>query len=217
MKKLVTITEASKILGVSAKTLQRWDASGKLKPVNSDGSRRMYNIDSLRSFVGDMSPAATFTVDPSMTAYLIEVRRYVLAIEENQYRAGYQEALAALKVDPDADVYSIIGNVSKSEHLRRSWRTNAKVTVQSDSESIGSVGVMSVMEFAISLMRAKVPAFVAHVSPGAAVILWDKRYAPTVQSLREFLGVHMSSRLSITPFVNAEARHMSHSEIEVLK
>lgn len=42
MDRLLTIGEASKLLGVSITTLRRWDANGNLKPVNTVGKHRRY-------------------------------------------------------------------------------------------------------------------------------------------------------------------------------
>jgi len=48
MDNIVSIGEASKILGVSIQTLRRWDKEGKLVPVKTEGSHRRYDISKLR-------------------------------------------------------------------------------------------------------------------------------------------------------------------------
>jgi putative resolvase len=40
---LITIKEASKILGVSIQTLRRWEISGKIKSVRTEGNHRRYD------------------------------------------------------------------------------------------------------------------------------------------------------------------------------
>lgn len=48
MNRLVTIGEASNILGVSISTLRRWDKEGRLKPEKTAHGHRRYNISKLR-------------------------------------------------------------------------------------------------------------------------------------------------------------------------
>ena len=48
-QKLITISQAAKRLGVSTKTLRRWEKSGKLLPQRTAGGHRRYDIESLRS------------------------------------------------------------------------------------------------------------------------------------------------------------------------
>ena len=46
----IRIQKAAKILGVSAKTLRRWEEKGKLIPERSDGGHRYYTYEQLRQF-----------------------------------------------------------------------------------------------------------------------------------------------------------------------
>ena len=48
MDRFVRIGEAAKVLGVSVSTLRRWDAAGKLKPEQTRGGHRRYNLAQLR-------------------------------------------------------------------------------------------------------------------------------------------------------------------------
>jgi len=48
MNRLVTVGEASEILGVSISTLRRWDKDGKLKPEKTAAGHRRYDISKLR-------------------------------------------------------------------------------------------------------------------------------------------------------------------------
>jgi len=48
MDRLVTISQAAKILGVSEITLRRWDESGKLVSIRTEGGHRRYDISKIR-------------------------------------------------------------------------------------------------------------------------------------------------------------------------
>jgi excisionase family DNA binding protein len=43
-EKLLTITQAAEILGVSPDTLRRWDKSGKLMAIRKDGGTHRYIV-----------------------------------------------------------------------------------------------------------------------------------------------------------------------------
>ena len=53
MDRLVSITEAAKALGVSATTLRRWEASGRITAARSAGGHRRYDLALLRP---DLAP-----------------------------------------------------------------------------------------------------------------------------------------------------------------
>ena len=48
MNKLVSISKAAKILGVSEITLRRWDCEGKLPSIKTEGGHRRYDVSKLR-------------------------------------------------------------------------------------------------------------------------------------------------------------------------
>jgi hypothetical protein len=50
----IRISEAAKILGVSAQTLRNWDKSGKLKPERSTGKQRYYPLEEIKKFAIDI-------------------------------------------------------------------------------------------------------------------------------------------------------------------
>jgi len=59
-KKLLTITEASKILGISLDTLRRWDKNGKLVAIRKDGgTHRYYREKDLEIFVNNLMKLAS--------------------------------------------------------------------------------------------------------------------------------------------------------------
>ena len=51
-KNLLSINEAAARLGVSAKTLRRWEAAGKLKPIRTLGNQRRYSLSELKALTG---------------------------------------------------------------------------------------------------------------------------------------------------------------------
>ncbi len=52
--RLISITEAAEILGVSVNTLRRWDTSGKLKSTKSEGGHRLYDREVLQLMARDI-------------------------------------------------------------------------------------------------------------------------------------------------------------------
>ena len=48
MSKFVSISTATQALGVSTSTLRRWEASGRLTPVRTEGGQRRYDLSTLR-------------------------------------------------------------------------------------------------------------------------------------------------------------------------
>lgn len=48
---LVKISEAAKMLGVSTKTLRRWDNADKLKPVRTVGKHRRYRVSDIKKLL----------------------------------------------------------------------------------------------------------------------------------------------------------------------
>ncbi|MGC8979780.1 helix-turn-helix domain-containing protein, partial [Caldisericum sp.] len=53
--KLLRISEASKVLGVSTSTLRRWEREGKIKPYRV-GKERRYSYDELMKVLGKDKP-----------------------------------------------------------------------------------------------------------------------------------------------------------------
>ena len=53
MKNTITIAKAAELLGVTVKTLQRWDREGRLVPVaRTNTNRRVYTLEQVRTFQG---------------------------------------------------------------------------------------------------------------------------------------------------------------------
>ena len=53
MENTMSTGKAAKLLGVSVKTLQRWEREGRLVPVaRTDSNRRLYTETQIREFIG---------------------------------------------------------------------------------------------------------------------------------------------------------------------
>ncbi|MGG7603870.1 IS607 family transposase [Massilia sp. BKSP1R2A-1] len=61
MSKFVSITAAAKALGVSASTLRRWEAAGKLVPGRTEGGQRRYDLAAIHPerYHGTLAPRGT--------------------------------------------------------------------------------------------------------------------------------------------------------------
>lgn len=54
MEKLITLQQASDLLGVSKITLRRWDNSGKFKALRTIGGARRYSEDDINKLLDNM-------------------------------------------------------------------------------------------------------------------------------------------------------------------
>lgn len=53
MKKTLTVTQAAAILGVTVRTMQRWEQKGRLIPIGrTKTNRRVYSLEQLRAWQG---------------------------------------------------------------------------------------------------------------------------------------------------------------------
>ena len=52
MDRLLTLKETGKLLNVSKQTLQRWDNSGKLIAVRTEGGHRRYKLSDIEKIIG---------------------------------------------------------------------------------------------------------------------------------------------------------------------
>lgn len=53
MKELLTLSKASKILGVTTKTLRNWDDAGKIKTIRTKGNHRRIPVEEIDRIKGD--------------------------------------------------------------------------------------------------------------------------------------------------------------------
>ena len=58
MGKLLKIGEAAQYLNVSQDTLRKWDKANKLKPLETVGGHRRYDVDTLDEFLGKKNVAS---------------------------------------------------------------------------------------------------------------------------------------------------------------
>lgn len=62
MKELVTLSKASKILGVTTNTLRNWDESGKIQTVRTSGNHRRVPIEELEKLRGKETNTRTTSI-----------------------------------------------------------------------------------------------------------------------------------------------------------
>ncbi|MDA8094033.1 MAG: MerR family DNA-binding transcriptional regulator, partial [Betaproteobacteria bacterium] len=73
MESTISTGKAAKPLGVSVKTLQRWEREGRLIPVaRSDSNRRLYTEAQLREFIGLRNAASGDDTEASAVAMAME-------------------------------------------------------------------------------------------------------------------------------------------------
>ena len=66
-EKLLTITQAAELLGISLDTLRRWDKSGKLIAIKKDGgTHRYYREKDLEIFASDLMKLASEWIQDSV-------------------------------------------------------------------------------------------------------------------------------------------------------
>ena len=62
MGKLISIGAAAEVLGVSAGTLRRWEASGRLVPIRTEGGQRRYDLGTLKPGLLHQAPVTRKTL-----------------------------------------------------------------------------------------------------------------------------------------------------------
>ena len=81
MDRLLTLKETGKLLNVSKQTLQRWDNSGKLIAVRTEGGHRRYKLSDIENII-DMKDKQQEILN-KVEDYLRET--YISAIGEKDY------------------------------------------------------------------------------------------------------------------------------------
>ena len=81
MDRLLTLKETGKLLNVSKQTLQRWDNSGKLIAVRTEGGHRRYKLSDIEKII-NMKDKEQEILD-KVEDYLRET--YISAIGETDY------------------------------------------------------------------------------------------------------------------------------------
>jgi putative resolvase len=67
MDRLIQISEAAEILGIACATLRKWDTSGKLKSVKTEGGHRRYRLSDVNSFMGHKEEPVVEEANPVCT------------------------------------------------------------------------------------------------------------------------------------------------------
>lgn len=67
--RLVSISEASEILGLHQETLRRWDSSGKLAAIKLNGRNRKYKLSQLQSLLGVEEPKTESVIEEKVAVY----------------------------------------------------------------------------------------------------------------------------------------------------
>ena len=69
MNKLLTLQEAKSILNVSKSTLQRWDNSGKLVALRTEGGHRRYKLSDIENILGIVNNKEKYNKDIVVATY----------------------------------------------------------------------------------------------------------------------------------------------------
>jgi len=68
MDDFVSVAEARRRLGVSSRTLRRWDAQGVIQTIRSPGGRRMFSLESMNRLAGERSGGNRAVVDARVSS-----------------------------------------------------------------------------------------------------------------------------------------------------
>lgn len=63
MDRMISISEAGKILGVTSRTLKRWDESGKLKVYRTLGNHRRYKLSEVEAFLEEFAKVSGVVIE----------------------------------------------------------------------------------------------------------------------------------------------------------
>lgn len=67
MDRLIQISQAAEILGLAQATLRKWDESGKLKSVKTEGGHRRYRLSDVNAFMGHKEEVVVEETKPVCT------------------------------------------------------------------------------------------------------------------------------------------------------
>jgi putative resolvase len=115
MEKTITIAKAAELLGVTVKTLQRWDREGRLVPLTrTHTNRRVYTLEQVRMFQG---LRAVGHAPSRVIAYCRVSSQAQKPDLQNQQRA--LEQFAAARGFANLEVITEVGGRLKRVRLRR--------------------------------------------------------------------------------------------------
>jgi excisionase family DNA binding protein len=84
----ISISEASKLLGVSIRTLQRWEVKGKIKAFRTEGGHRRYEVGDLLGVKNDASLTVGYA-RVSSHDQKEDLNRQVIVLESYCARQGW--------------------------------------------------------------------------------------------------------------------------------
>ncbi|MCD6254777.1 MAG: IS607 family transposase, partial [Deltaproteobacteria bacterium] len=92
MERHYTMREAAKILGVSVRTIQRWDKAGKIRCIRTPGGRRRVPESEIRRILGLSEERVMGYARVSSRSQRDDLERQVQAIREYASQRGYELA-----------------------------------------------------------------------------------------------------------------------------
>jgi len=95
MSDFVTVSEAAELLGVSTKTIRRWEKEGRIKSVRTEGGHRRFEV---RDLLGNKGGAAEYQrvlTTPRIGGLLCQAR----LVERNYFRFRLWHELSQKGVD----------------------------------------------------------------------------------------------------------------------
>jgi excisionase family DNA binding protein len=87
MSNLVGVKEAAELLGVSTKTIRRWEESGKIRSTRTEGGHRRFNLSDLLGNKSDASLTIAYARVSSANA-----KRSSLAPQDDEALASHQKS-----------------------------------------------------------------------------------------------------------------------------
>lgn len=121
MKELVTLSKASKVLGVTTKTLRNWDEAGKIQTVRTSGNHRRIPIEELEKLRGKAN---------TRTISIVYCRCSTHKQEENLERQVGRLLEHCVKNDWKPELYKDIG--SGLNENRRQFKKMLKRIAEDD-------------------------------------------------------------------------------------
>lgn len=88
MSNLLTVTEAAQLLGVSTKTIRRWENEGKIKAIRTEGGHRRFEVSSLLGNKHDASLTVAYA-RVSSSDQKEDLKRQVLVLEAYCAKHGW--------------------------------------------------------------------------------------------------------------------------------
>lgn len=124
-KRIISIGDTAKFLGVSIMTLRRWDANGKLRALKSSGGHRYYDREVIEYFSKDLFSLATVWADSEVAPEISDV---YYSITQDSFRARLGHMAEIINAEPKmsgvaALVAALTGEIGNNsfDHNLGSW------------------------------------------------------------------------------------------------